>query len=144
MFLYEEDVVLDKSGYKGKKYAKPMGPGAPHYRNKQERKELARLAQDAGEPVEKLLKNKDIRVKLALARKSANPISDHNFRHKLVSKRVKRIASELTKLPVWHEDVQKVWQQYWNEYRAYPWRMPKYPSQATVHCILTDLGIPLA
>lgn len=132
MIFYENDIILSTPQLKGKKYSKPLGPNAPHYRNKEERKELARLAQKAGIPVEKLLKNKDIRVKLALAQHKPYASKGMEKTLDLFSKRIKRIAAKELNLPTWSPEIES--------YKDRLWLLPRYPSYQMVRCVIDNMS----
>ena len=141
MIFYENDIVLSTPQLKGKKYSKPLGPNAPHYRNKEERKELARLAQKAGIPVEKLLKNKDIRVKLALAQRKPYASKGMEKTLDLFSKRIKRIAAKELNLPTWSPEIESIAKEYLNFfYKDRLWLLPRYPSYQMVRCVIDNMS----
>lgn len=138
---YHDEIFIDKSAYKGKKYSRPMGPRAPHYRNKEERKELARLAQKAGVSIEKLLENKDIRVKLAKAQLKSRQKTGNISDVQLGSKRFKRIAAKITGLPVWHDKINLAWNNFLSEYKDRPWMVSRTPGEWSVRYALKNCEI---
>lgn len=81
----------------GRKYGKPLGPGAPHIPNGAERKELARIMQRSGLSEEEVRLNKVHRVALAKARKEPTSRGTTD-RVKLMIKRKARKLRELTHL----------------------------------------------
>jgi hypothetical protein len=91
-----------------RKVGKPMGPDAPHYPNKAERKELARICQASGLTEDEIRQNKDHRISLAKSQNSMhNRIGNRSERFELLLKREKREIAKRLNVPVWHEDVTK-------------------------------------
>lgn len=99
----------DEFGYCSKrKVGKPMGPDAPHYPNKAERKKLAQICQLSGMTEEQVRMNKDHRIALAEARKSVHIRTKSNYeRFELRLKRKKREIAKRLGVPVWHDEVTK-------------------------------------
>lgn len=90
---------------RGRKNGKPLGSAFPHYMNKNERKELARLCQKSGDSPEKVKENVVNRRKLADAQKSQTR-SDVDFRRKCLMK-IASYAGPVMKLHPLHPDVQR-------------------------------------
>lgn len=67
-YLDEERQVYASS----RKTGKPLGPDAPHYPNKSERKRLTQLMQKSGQTEEEVRESLSNRRELAKARKSAS------------------------------------------------------------------------
>lgn len=89
----------------GRKYSRPMGPDAPHYMNKAERKELARLCQQSGLTPDEVRKNPDLRRRLSAAQKSASqPHKNPTDRYDLAVKRSRRWLAKYRGVEVWQLD----------------------------------------
>lgn len=90
----EDEVVETLVKFPGKKAGLPLGPHAPHYPNKFERKELARIAKKSGLSEEEIRANKVNRIALSKAAKS--DYGDGSGKIKLKLRRLKNeVALEL-------------------------------------------------
>ena len=82
----------------------PMGPGYPHYPNKEEGKALRRLMAISGDSKEEVLTSKRNRRIISEAKKSCGMGDrDHRIAHE--TKKVKRWIAEKLGVPVYHPTV---------------------------------------
>lgn len=89
----------------GRKYGKPMGPGAPHYPNTAERVLLTQMMQRSGQTEEQVRNDKSNRQKLAGARKSmckpGPSLTRKGSRQEFEAKRRLRQAAAWAGVEVW-------------------------------------------
>lgn len=104
MGFYDDDVSHEQHVSK-RKYGKPMGPGNPHYPNKNERKLLTAMMQKSGHTEEQVRADINNRRKLAEAAKEPmKPIPGHN-RYAVLVRRAKRNIAARLGIPVWDKRV---------------------------------------
>lgn len=103
-----DDDEFDLPSYSTRKFGKPLGPNAPHYPNKAERKLLTRMMQKSGQTEEEVRKSKSNRQKLAAAAKSMQGSSStKNSRQAFELKRRKRNIAFYLGVPVWDKQVEE-------------------------------------
>jgi hypothetical protein len=102
----------------GRKCGKPLGPDAPHYPNKAERRELAKIMQESGLTEEEVRKNKDHRRRLAQAAKSPTQQGSTD-RRQLRLKRHARVLAKNKGIPIW--EAQKLAGLELQQRRSYWW-----------------------
>lgn len=104
--IYDEDWDHERQEYvSSRKCGKPLGPDAPHYPNKAERRELARIMQESGLTEDEVRANKDHRRRLAKAAKSPMQQGDTD-RRQLRIKRHARTLAKAKGIPIWEAQKQ--------------------------------------
>lgn len=86
-----------------RKVGRALGPDAPHYPNKAERRELARICQKSGMTEEEVRERKEYRQALSAAQKT--PMKPSGHRQAIERKRALRTIAKSLGLPTWHPDV---------------------------------------
>lgn len=99
--IYEEDWDYEREQYvSSRKCGLPLGPNAPHYPNKSERKVLAQMMQSSGMSEEEVRAVKENRQKLAKAAKEPMKKGDTD-RYALRVKRHARSIAKSRNIPIW-------------------------------------------
>lgn len=111
---------------RGRKYTRPMGLNAPHYPNKAERRELARIMQKSGMTEDEVRQNVVHRRALAAAAKQPEQEGQINMpRVELFIRRQRRALAHHLKVPVFDPAVdveldKKMWKGItWRQYAAF-------------------------
>ena len=99
--IYDQDWDHERQLWvSSRKSGRKLGPDAPHYPNKAERRELARIMQESGLTEEQVRANKDHRRRLAAAAKS--PMKQGGTdRRELRQKRLARSIAKSKGIPIW-------------------------------------------
>lgn len=87
-----------------RKAGKPLGPDAPHYPNKAERKLLTQMMQKSGQTEDEVRASKSNRQKLAAASKSMMQTKGYNRRYEYEIKIRRRNEAARLGVEVWQLD----------------------------------------
>lgn len=100
-YFDEDEDVQPEHRRSARKVGLPMGPSAPHYPNKAERKKLAQICQKSGLTEDEVRAIKKHRVELALARSSMSKGNGHQNRLRYEIKIQRRLIAYRLNVQVW-------------------------------------------